>query len=257
MLKNIETMDEIILIVMFTTTIIISTITYWIVDKILDKMAIDKSIEILSSFNYYDNVKKYMNLIFLSNAGLHSRIQVSLRMVNNFSSYKQFDYLIKYFELQIDEKTISNLCELKKYVLVATKKAKNCKDKRVKKYIFDDIPSLGMYYISPQGKSGLSCTLTLSPNNINELIENIDKRFQKQSSRNYQRTIMNKQIRQSILARDNWTCKNCGISIYDEPNLLLEVDHINPISMGGKTEPNNLQTLCWRCNREKSNKIFC
>ncbi|WP_414601228.1 HNH endonuclease, partial [Eubacterium sp.] len=22
---------------------------------------------------------------------------------------------------------------------------------------------------------------------------------------------------------------------------------------GGKTELNNLQTLCWRCNREKSN----
>ena len=39
-------------------------------------------------------------------------------------------------------------------------------------------------------------------------------------------------------------------------NLLLEVDHIIPISKGGKTEPDNLQTLCWKCNRTKSNKII-
>ena len=40
----------------------------------------------------------------------------------------------------------------------------------------------------------------------------------------------------------------------EEPNLLLEVDHIVPVSKGGKTEADNLQTLCWRCNRSKSNK---
>ncbi|RAE55164.1 HNH endonuclease, partial [Burkholderia multivorans] len=39
-----------------------------------------------------------------------------------------------------------------------------------------------------------------------------------------------------------------------EPHLLLEVDHIKPISKGGLSEIENLQTLCWRCNRSKSNK---
>jgi 5-methylcytosine-specific restriction endonuclease McrA len=34
----------------------------------------------------------------------------------------------------------------------------------------------------------------------------------------------------------------------------LEVDHIKPISKGGKTVLNNLQTLCMDCNRGKSNK---
>lgn len=35
----------------------------------------------------------------------------------------------------------------------------------------------------------------------------------------------------------------------------LEVDHIIPVSKGGKTVMTNLQALCWDCNRGKSNKL--
>lgn len=31
----------------------------------------------------------------------------------------------------------------------------------------------------------------------------------------------------------------------------LEIDHIKPIAKGGKSTPDNLQTLCRRCNRMK------
>ena len=70
-----------------------------------------------------------------------------------------------------------------------------------------------------------------------------------------QRSIMTNDLREAIKNRDNYTCCICGNSVLHEPNLLLEVDHIIPVSRGGKTEANNLQTLCWRCNRAKSNKI--
>lgn len=63
-----------------------------------------------------------------------------------------------------------------------------------------------------------------------------------------------KTLRPQILARDNYTCQKCGLSIYDEPNLLLEVDHIVPISKWGQSTPENLQTLCWKCNRSKGNR---
>ena len=65
-----------------------------------------------------------------------------------------------------------------------------------------------------------------------------------------------KQLREHIKARDNYTCQKCGISVQDEPHLLLEIDHIIPISKNGKTTIDNLQTLCWKCNRQKSNKLI-
>jgi 5-methylcytosine-specific restriction endonuclease McrA len=36
--------------------------------------------------------------------------------------------------------------------------------------------------------------------------------------------------------------------------LLLHVDHIKPRSLGGTNDPDNLQTLCRKCNIGKSNK---
>ena len=56
-------------------------------------------------------------------------------------------------------------------------------------------------------------------------------------------------MRFAIYHRDGNRCKKCG-SRYN-----LEVDHIIPISKGGKSTMNNLQTLCHRCNVEKGSKI--
>ena len=66
---------------------------------------------------------------------------------------------------------------------------------------------------------------------------------------------MTSKLREDIKKRDNYTCNKCGVSIQDEPHLLLEIDHIVPISKGGLTTEDNLQTLCWKCNRLKGSKI--
>ena len=67
---------------------------------------------------------------------------------------------------------------------------------------------------------------------------------------------MTANLRNFIKTRDNHTCRYCPVSLVAEPHLLLEVDHIVPVSKGGLSAPDNLQTLCWRCNRTKSNKIW-
>lgn len=67
-----------------------------------------------------------------------------------------------------------------------------------------------------------------------------------------ERKIMNDEIRYNVLKRDNYTCQICGITANDGAK--LHVDHIVPVSKGGKTVMSNLQTLCDRCNIGKSNK---
>ena len=56
-------------------------------------------------------------------------------------------------------------------------------------------------------------------------------------------------LRFFVYDRDRNRCVICG-SKYD-----LEIDHIFPISKGGKSTPDNLQTLCHNCNVLKSNEI--
>lgn len=68
-----------------------------------------------------------------------------------------------------------------------------------------------------------------------------------------ERAKMSESLRYDIMKRDNFKCQICGAS--SKEGAVLHVDHIIPVSKGGKTEPDNLQTLCSRCNIGKSNKM--
>ena len=66
-----------------------------------------------------------------------------------------------------------------------------------------------------------------------------------------------------VFARDNYTCQICGISkdFLDSlccglgDYLLLETDHIQSVAQGGTgRDIDNLQCLCWRCNRKKGGR---
>ena len=61
---------------------------------------------------------------------------------------------------------------------------------------------------------------------------------------------ISKRKRFEVLKRDNFTCQYCSAK---PPKVPLEVDHIFPISKGGKDTIENLITACFDCNRGKSN----
>lgn len=117
------------------------------------------------------------------------------------------------------------------------------------------IMSYTFRYISAGGNSGQSCTIEFDVDTISSFIEYIYNKINVTRSAKYQRQLMTPRLREYIKERDNYTCCKCGISIRQEPHLLLEIDHIIPIANGGLTEESNLQTLCWRCNRSKGAKI--
>jgi hypothetical protein len=62
---------------------------------------------------------------------------------------------------------------------------------------------------------------------------------------------LSKRKRFEILKRDSFTCSYCGAT---PPKVVLEVDHIIPVSKGGDNNELNLVTSCFDCNRGKSNK---
>jgi HNH endonuclease len=68
-----------------------------------------------------------------------------------------------------------------------------------------------------------------------------------------ERKPLSKSIRFEVFKRDNFTCRYCGSKA---PEVILEVDHINPVSKGGDNEIMNLITSCFVCNRGKSNKLL-
>ncbi len=110
-------------------------------------------------------------------------------------------------------------------------------------------------YVSAGGNSSQRTTVTLDTPAIDALIETLSQKIRWRKSAAGQRALMTSRLRNSIKVRDHYTCRYCSVSLAAEPHLLLEVDHIVPISKGGMSTPDNLQTLCWRCNRTKSNKV--
>jgi hypothetical protein len=116
-------------------------------------------------------------------------------------------------------------------------------------------PVYAFEYVSAGGNSSQRTTVTLDTPTIDALIETLSQKIRWRKSAAGQRALMTTKLRNSIKARDNHTCRYCSVSLATEPHLLLEVDHIIPVSKGGLSTLANLQTLCWRCNRTKSNKV--
>ncbi len=110
-------------------------------------------------------------------------------------------------------------------------------------------------YVSAGGNSSQRTTITLNTRTIDALIGSLSQKIRFRKSAAGQRALMTAKLRSYVKMRDNHTCRYCSVSLAAEPHLLLEVDHIVPVSKGGLSTPDNLQTLCWRCNRTKSNKL--
>ena len=67
------------------------------------------------------------------------------------------------------------------------------------------------------------------------------------------RKAISKKLRFEVFKRDSFKCQYCG---QHAPNVILQVDHINPVSKGGKNNIMNLITSCFDCNSGKRDTIL-
>ncbi len=117
-------------------------------------------------------------------------------------------------------------------------------------------PAYTFQYVSAGGNSSFRSGTKLDIQMLDRFIDYLGNLVSFRKSIAGQRALMTSVLREKIKTRDNYTCKICYLSTYDEKNLLLEIDHIVPLSRGGITMEQNLQTLCWKCNRSKGAKIL-
>lgn len=67
------------------------------------------------------------------------------------------------------------------------------------------------------------------------------------------RKSLSKKVRFDVFKRDSFTCQYCGST---PPAVVLEIDHINPVSKGGDNAIDNLLTSCFDCNRGKRDGLL-
>ena len=66
---------------------------------------------------------------------------------------------------------------------------------------------------------------------------------------NHDSRYISSEVKQNVWNRDGGKCVCCN------SNIRLEFDHIIPVTKGGSNSENNVQLLCYDCNRAKSAKI--
>jgi 5-methylcytosine-specific restriction endonuclease McrA len=66
-----------------------------------------------------------------------------------------------------------------------------------------------------------------------------------------ERKRLTSRVRYEILKRDDFRCQRCGADGASDRNVRLDVDHKIAVVFGGKSDPDNLWTLCSRCNNGK------
>ncbi len=108
-------------------------------------------------------------------------------------------------------------------------------------------------YVSPKGKNAYQHASKYNLAEAKNFIYLVHMQLERKKTKQYQRTIMSDNLRYQVLHRDGFKCQLCGVSAKDGAK--LHVDHITPVSKGGKTEISNLRTLCDRCNLGKRDKI--
>ena len=206
------------------------------------------------------------------------------RTVCNNAKNKPFEYICKYFGIKATEETLSIFENILNNFEAAEEGKKNLQVEKqeilnniqteipffVKKFSkknlerklgFEKIDMSTAYfpkyifrYVSSGGNASTEFDVVMDLDNLNKFVSFLSEKIKFNKSVAGQRALMTSKLRQHIKERDGYTCKECGVSIQDEPHLLLEIDHIVPVSKGGLTTEDNLQTLCWRCNRKKGAK---
>lgn len=198
-------------------------------------------------FDFERYMKDTMQRCFISNEQIISQIQYNQKQMQRYES--ELNMLPDYMNSEDAKK-----CKVPYYF---------CKKKEIELYkeniqsavIAPDFTCIACY-TSPKGRNSYRKESRYTYDQFVQMHMDAKKEIQwrqtRQGNAEYERSRMNNSIRYDILKRDHFRCVLCGRSAED--GVKLHVDHIIPVSKGGKTEYLNLRTLCDACNLGKKDK---
>ena len=262
---------------LFLAVTVSSVIVLFIVNKL------EKAVE--EHGFYYNNILKLNNKYNFSQTRRHLVINHPVKSKKALERLNPDDVVIYYLENNINgfsenfEKAVNNKLLYARYtteyeeimktdhvypadaipfssVLKPSDFCKYEKKQATKKRVKDTFGitvDINASYSSPKGKNQYRRCFKYRYENVLYCYDQWINSTSYKVSAAYERSLMTDSLRYDIFKRDNFRCQICGASAND--GVKLHVDHIVPVSKGGKTEPSNLQTLCERCNLGKSNKM--
>lgn len=194
----------------------------------------------IMSANLRDNIDYYAQYISLINDNREKKA-VYQKQVDKI---RTAEYQADYKSLKINKQTYKNI-ESKLF------------EKTVLRPVVDCSINVRMTYSSPKRKINLSKYQIFHFDDLFTSFESISRNHLDRDTYKalslVERGKVSDSLRYDILNRDGFKCTICGAS--SKEGVRLHVDHIIPIAKGGKSTPDNLRTLCERCNIGKSDKL--
>ena len=234
--------------------------------KIKDLMALNNEMQfhnVTKKFvikKHYDNKSSYNKIepVYLMSNELRSKIAYYTNYVNllkenrsEFAIYNEKKNAILHKNYEVDYKTI----RVRKNTFISNELVYF--EKETIKPVLDCNFHVIMNYTSPKGKVDISKSQVFHLNDIIISLDSVARSTLDKTTqlhlREVERAELSDSLRYDILKRDNFKCVICGADA--KSGARLHVDHIIPVSKGGKSVPSNLRTLCERCNVGKSAKI--
>ncbi len=254
-------------------SIIFVIIDHKIKKKVLSYSAKISSLQKLNSKVKFHNVQKTFSFYkHYDNKRNYLRIQPAYLMMARLKGNIDFfaDYIQKIKENRENEaqykkqiKAILDTEELVDYsaLKISPKTFKYYEEKLFSRIVITPVTTcvckVEMKYSSPKKKVNLSKSQQFDFDAMFACFESISRASLEYDTYSklvlVERGEVSDSMRYDIMQRDNFKCVICGASA--QIGARLHVDHIVPVSKGGKSVPSNLRTLCERCNVGKSDKI--
>ena len=263
--------------IIFSLVLILSLVFYFII-KNVDKQVkvrskvLAKLLEINHLFDFHDVEDSFKIYKFYDNKSNFNKIEPAYLMTaeikNNIVWFKEYiSYITENREMhsryiaQLDCISFSDNAVLYSRFAILNSlfcaREKALFNKMKLHPTVDCNVDIKISYSSPQGKVNLDKQTTLNFDDLFICYNSISRSYLDKNTIKalhlVERGEISDSLRYDILSRDNFKCVICGASA--NQGAKLHVDHIIPISKGGKSTPENLRTLCERCNMGKSDKI--